>query len=287
MNTKLLRPAVAAIALSTAALVPVTLLGGQGSVASPACQRVVWIDPQTSVREAAGTMTMTVHTDGACSVSGAVAVTTTPGSATSADFWLPDGELHWDEGDTSNRTLSVVINNDSLAEAPIEDFQVALTAIGTSTRVAAAIGQGRILDDDTPFLLAAVDDVACLRSDTGIGPSIPTIICGQLTVNVLPVPVVFNRPAPAGLALIAYTSNGTMLAGTHYLPVNQFLAVGEGCPVNRPGPCTAGPTSVSVNVQLLAAPPPGTADNYFTMNIVPVSSGVTVVDSSARMTILS
>lgn len=287
MNTTLLRAVVGAIALSAAALIPVTFLRGPTLAAGLTCQRVVWIDPQTTVGEAAGTMTLTVHTDGGCLVPGAVTVTVTPGGAAPADYWLPSGELHWGDGDASNRTLTALITNDSSADAPIEDFQVALTAIGAGTRVAGAIGQGRILDDDTLALLAAVDDVACLRSDAGTGPSAPVFTtCTQITGNVLPSTVVFNRPAPAGLALIVHTSNGTMIAGTNYVPVNQLVPVSEGCPVTHPGPCTAGPTSVTVNVRLLAAPL-GTTDNYFTVNVAPASSGVSIVDSSARMTILS
>jgi hypothetical protein len=287
MNTKLLWAVVGAIALSAAALVPVTFLGGPSLAAGPACQRVVWIDPQTSVREAAGTVTLTVHTDGVCLVPGAVTVTVTPGSAAPADYWLPSGELHWGVGDASNRTLTAVITNDSSADAPIEDFQVALTAIGADTRVAGAIGQGRILDDDTLALLAAVDDVACLRSDTGTGPSTPVFTtCSQVHGNILPSTVVFNRPAQAGLALIVSTSDATMLGGTNYVPVNQLVPVSEGCPVTHPGPCTAGPTRITVNVRLLAAPL-GTTDNYFTVNVAPASSGVFIVDSSARMAILS
>jgi hypothetical protein len=287
MNTKVLRAVVGAVALSSVVLVPVTFPRGPSIAAGPACQRVVWIDPQTSVRESAGTMTLIVHTDGGCLVPGAVTVTVTPGSATPADFWLPSGELQWGDGDASNRTLTAFITNDSSADAPIEDFQVALTAVGADIRVAGAIGHGRILDDDTLTLLAAVDDVACLRSDTGTGPSIPSTICTQMTGNILPSTVVFNRPAQAALALIVYTSNGTMLGGTNYVPVNQLVPVSEGCPVPRPGPCAADPTSITVNVRLLMAPPRSTTDNYFTVNVAPANGGVFIVDSSARMAILS
>src|SRR5262245_24024610 len=103
------------------ATVPVVtgLVAGPGPAAA-SCRRQVIINPQVSVGEGAGSLTVTVYSGG-CPAAGALSYVVIPGTATQgtvppADFTLAGGQLLWSAGDRNPRAIAAQIFDDSVIE---------------------------------------------------------------------------------------------------------------------------------------------------------------------------
>ncbi|MGI5176262.1 Calx-beta domain-containing protein [Dactylosporangium sp. CA-152071] len=251
--TPRLRQALTAGAVVSLAVAVAPAPPGRSAAAEP-CLRTVAVQPQVTAGERAGTLTFLVYSGG-CAAAGAVEFTVTAGSALpAADFVLPDGVLRWDAGDTGVRSIVARIADDRVREAALEDFTVRLTAPSASIVVWRGTANGRILDDDGPGLVWAVDD--------GV---VPMLGHGYLCPPPPP-------PPPTPLTYVWQTGDGTARAGVDYVPVGE-----------RTQTVPAGATRVPFDVTLLPRPA-GTPSRWFTVRIVAVSSG-TVVDSVAVVTI--
>jgi hypothetical protein len=100
-----------------------------------------------TIDETAGTVTLLVTRTGGADLAVGVSYSTSPGSATAADFTATSGALNWANGDSTAKTITVPIINDTLYE-PDEAFTVTLTA---------PTG-GAILGADTTTVTIASDD---------------------------------------------------------------------------------------------------------------------------------
>jgi hypothetical protein len=198
-------------------------------------------------------LTFSVYSGG-CPAAGAVGYTVTAGSALpTADFTLSSGALRWDAGDTSVRSIVATIVDDPVQEGALEDFTVTLTAPSAGIVVLHGTGHGRILDDDRPDLVWAVDD--------GVVPMLGHGYC-------VPPP---DPPSPP-LTFVWRTDDGTAKAGVDYVAVADRTQTVQG-------------RATRVEFELTVLPrPAGTPSRWFTVRIVAVSSGA-VVDALAVVTI--
>jgi len=80
---------------------------------------------ETDVNEADGSVVMTVSRSGGASGEASVSYQASDDTADGDDYTLAPGQLSWSDGDTGNKTITVVINNDSEMEYP-ESFQLSL-----------------------------------------------------------------------------------------------------------------------------------------------------------------
>ncbi len=140
-----------------------------------------------TVNENAGTATLTVTRAGGNSAA-SVDYATAPGSATSpADFTATTGTLNWAAGDTSNRTITVPIINDTLPEGT-ETFTVTLSnpqggvAVGTGTATVSILNASTSIpagDTTGKILLAgllALGGLAALRKRVARGGGMAAVI---------------------------------------------------------------------------------------------------------------
>ena len=135
----------------------ITLLDND-ALATPGRLRFA-VDSQT-VSENAGTLVVTVSrvdgSDGAVSVDYA----TTPGSATApADFALASGTLSWADGDSADKTFTVTVHDDAIAEGP-ENFVLALSAPSGGAVLGVPANQTVTLNDDDVVVVTTVPGLA-------------------------------------------------------------------------------------------------------------------------------
>jgi ELWxxDGT repeat protein len=116
---------------------------------------VMFSAPSYSVGEAAGSVTLTVNRVGLTNSGASVKWAAANGSATYAqDFGggrgtsLPTGTLTWAVGDTTPRTITIPIINDTIADGSDETFTVALSAPST----------GMVLSTPSTATVTIVDD---------------------------------------------------------------------------------------------------------------------------------
>lgn len=267
---------VAALVASTVALVPDPAVAG----AATPCVRSVALDAQQSAGEGAGELVFTVRSGG-CAVAGSVDYTVTSGTAEAGlDFVAISGTLRWNAGDLRPRPVGVMVVPDVLVEAALESFQMWLRRPSAGVSVTGDVGLGRILDDDAPHAIWAVDDLPC-------GDLTPNQVCTCLPqlaeepisvrdnaserwVRALPAAtgdvcageLSLSAPLPEPAAVQWSTRDGTAVAGVDYAAVtNQVLKV------------PAGTSTVDLPVQILP-PRPGTPVRWFTIQVEAVSPGV-------------
>lgn len=103
----------------------------------------------TDVSEGGGAATVTVQRTGGTDGAVTVDIETSDGSATAgADYTATTGTLSWADGDASNQTINVPINDDSATEST-ESINLLLSrATGGATIGALAAGTIRIIDND-------------------------------------------------------------------------------------------------------------------------------------------
>jgi hypothetical protein len=115
--------------------------------------------------------------------------------------------------------------------------------------VASAVGQGRILDNDTRNRLATVDSRVCLIDSDPIRstpdpaptrssspdptptPSPTQDSVGSCTIepgNIVIAPIILNIPNPTAQSLLFETSDGDLLANLDYVPVRRFVVIPAG-----------------------------------------------------------
>lgn len=287
MKSRML-PALGAGVAALAAVIAAAAVGYQPGAAAT-CQRSVAIDPQVTVSEAAGTLTFTVYT-ASCAAAGSVSYTVTDGSARRpGDYQLAGGVLHWAAGDTGARRVQAVVAGDGLTEDLLEDFTVTLTDPSQNVRVVSPVGRGRIFDDDTAIRAATIDSRLCLLEprtsppaptpppsplpspSTKPDPGTTATPCSIEPGNIVSVPFGINTPLTADQTVHFRTSDGSLIAGLDYLPVDRTITI------------PAGSTVVHVGIQLL---PHAFTQNgkHFNVTISSYSAGP-VVSGSARVTV--
>jgi hypothetical protein len=107
-----------------------------------------------SVNENGGSILITVSRTGGSSGAVGVSYATSNGSATAgSDYTSASGTLSWANGDTSNKTFSVPITNDTLDESN-ETFTVTLSSpTGGAALGSPSSSTVTITDDDLPYLI--------------------------------------------------------------------------------------------------------------------------------------
>ncbi|BCJ76932.1 hypothetical protein CS0771_64760 [Catellatospora sp. IY07-71] len=282
-------PALGAAVTALAAVIAAAAVGDHPGAAAD-CRRSVAIDPQVTVSEAAGTLTFTVYT-ASCAAAGSVAYTVTDGAARRpGDYQLAGGVLQWSAGDTGSRQVRATVAGDGLTEALLEDFTVTLGNASQNVRIVSPVGRGRIFDDDTQVRAATIDHRLCLleprtspppttlpspsptaKPDPDPGSGTPATPCTIESGNIISSPFGLNTPLTADATVHFRTSDGDLIAGLDYVPVDRTITI------------PAGATTVLVPIQLL--PHAFTQDGkHFTVAISSFSGGQ-VVSGTARVTV--
>ncbi|HZM78635.1 MAG TPA: Calx-beta domain-containing protein [Candidatus Limnocylindrales bacterium] len=263
----------AAVLAATIAVSSTTLGEVTGPALAGPCVRTVGIAQQVSAAEGAGRLTFTVFTGG-CAAVGDVGYTVTGGTAQAGtDFKPQSGHLHWESGDILDTTITVLITQDSLREADLEDFTVHLIDPGPGVQIIRSVGQGRVLDDDGPTIAWSVDDSTCT-----IDTPDPSCFCRDVTqlmpiepnCDVIDFDLSAGLPSPARMWWS--TLDGSARAGIDYVPVTD-----------RPETIPAGAVAGELVVRLLPRPS-GTPRRWFYVRLSGVSEGV-VIDGIAVITI--
>lgn len=116
--------------------------------------RISFVEPKKLVFENAGNAVVTVRREaisGAFTVPATVSFATVPGSAlATSDYLARTGTLTWAVGDAADKTITVPIVNDGLAEAH-EVFKITLAATTAGALVQTPEMTVTIIDDDETF----------------------------------------------------------------------------------------------------------------------------------------
>ncbi|WP_428312723.1 Calx-beta domain-containing protein [Hydrocarboniphaga sp.] len=155
-----------------------------------------------SVAENAGTVSLTVKRTGGSSGAAAVDYATANGSATAdSDYTAQNGTLTWADGDSSDRTITLDIGDDSQLE-PDETFSLSLSGASVAALGSPASATVTIENDDASLPGTLQFDAATYFVDEA---------GGSLKVNVS------RTGGQDGAASVSYaTSTGTATAGSDY-----------------------------------------------------------------------
>lgn len=136
---------------------------------------------------------------------------TSNGSATAGSDYVPsNGTLRITAGQTEG-TVKIAVLPDADDEGIHETFYLLLTNAANG-RVTGGVGEGRIIDDDTPLI--SIADVSVVEGDTG-------------TTNV-GFSIALSFAADDDVTIEFTTSNGTAVADGDYLGTNGTLVVPAG-----------------------------------------------------------
>jgi len=256
MNRITSRLVAGGIALVTA--VSLAVVAAPAAGAAQTCVRDVSIEPEASVAESGGTLTLRVLSSG-CAAAGTVSYLVTPGSAQiPSDFILVSGVVKLPAGSMSPRPITATVVADAVAEPVIEDFTVWLHDPSANIRVLDSVGRGRILDDETPTLVWVADGEICPVDY--IDETIDCIPKGYPNIA-------SNEPVTVHWS----TVDGTALAGVDFVGVvDQVVTV------------SAGARGFALPVRLLRQPPD--TQRWFYVQIFNPSAG-TIADPVAVITI--
>jgi len=259
----------AAIAVSSTATGAVT-----GPAFAAPCIRLVAAAQQVTSAEGSGRVTFTVFTGG-CDAAGDVGYTVTAGTAQAGDDFKPlTGHLHWNLGDALDKTVTVPIAQDALAESALEDFTFQLVGPSLGIQITQPAGQGRILDDDGPSIAWSVDDSTC-----SIDTPDPSCFCDGVfqTMPIEPncdvIDLDLSAGSPSPVRVRWSTWGGSARPGIDYVPV-----------VDRTQTIAAGSTTGRLVVTLLPDAPPTTYKRWFNVQLTFISNGI-VADGTAVVTI--
>lgn len=170
--------------------------------------------PNYSVNENGGSVTLTVtrieSTKGPLSIQYATA----NGTATGADYTATSGTLRWSDGDSSPRTITIPIFNDTLPEID-EAFTVSLFNLSGEAALSVAKATVTIIDDEkTVVVTADVIDDDCGETSSNVGVFRLTRTGG--TANALTVRYALSGKATNG-------SDYQLLSGTTTIaPFNPY-----------------------------------------------------------------
>ena len=170
-----------------------------------------------SIAENGGSLTVTVTRSGGSSGAASVTYGTANGTATAgSDYTATSGTLSWADGDSSAKTFSISILDDSIAE-PTETFGVTLSSASGAALGSTKTATVSITDNDT---------VSGTPGTVQFSPASYSVAenGGSVTVNVT------RSGGSSGAASVAYsTANGTATAGSDYTATSGTLtwAAGE------------------------------------------------------------
>jgi len=198
---------------------------------------LLWIDDVT-VQEGDSGTTVAVFRVTLSSTTGqdvAVSYLTSNGTATAgSDYVNKIGTLVILAGGT-NETIPVTVNGDTSDEGALENFFVHLYN-PIDAVIADGIGEGTIIDDDTPFI--SISDVTVTEPDVGITGAVFTVS--------------LSSPPETAVTIDFITSNGTAEAGSDYVFTNGTLTI----PIGN----TNGTVAVSVLGDMLYE---GPSENFY------------------------
>ncbi len=182
---------------------------GAYEYAGPAVPMLQFSSATYSVSEAGPTATITVTRTG--SAAGAVSVNyaTSNGTATAgSDYTTASGTLSWIDGETTSKTFTVAITNDTLVE-PDETINLTLTSpTGGAILGSQSTAVLTILDNDGPPILRFENSSYSVSEGAGTA-----------TIRVL------RTGSAAGAVSVNYaTSNGTATAGSDYTAASGTLS---------------------------------------------------------------
>jgi len=256
MNRITSRLVAGGISLVTAVSFAVVATPATASV--PTCVRDVSIEPEASVAESGGTLTLHVLSSG-CAAAGTVSYLVTPASAQNpSDFILLSGVVKLPAGNMSPRPITAKIIADAVPETAIEDFTVWLHGPSPNIQVLNSVGRGRILDDESPHLVAVVDGEICTADYID-----ETIDCEPEGYP--------NFASNEPVTMHWSTADGTAVAGVDFVGVvDQVVTI------------PAGAHRFTLPVQVLRQPPD--TQRWFYVRIFNPSVG-TIIDPVAVITI--
>lgn len=129
------------------------------------------------VNEDAGTAVITVERSGGSTGAASVDYATSDGTAISGtDYTTTSGTLTWADGDSSSKTFSVPINDNSIREVPFKTLNLTLTnTAGATLSVAGLTATLQIKEDDN---LAPVVDAGADQTISLVGDAAPEPVAG-------------------------------------------------------------------------------------------------------------
>ena len=227
-------------------------LESSGAPPPPGPGQLQFASPAYSVSEAAGGVTLTVlrvnGTNGAVGVSYAIATGT---AAAPGDFTAASGTLAWAAGDSTPKTFTVTLVDDTVAEGT-KTFTVTLSnPTGTATLGAVTLATLTLLDDDAPPVIVGPNRRPQALSQcqlVALNTATPITLAGRdgdgdpLTYTITTQP---NRGVLSGVAPnLTYTPNNNT-SGPDYF-----------CFVVNDGKTDSAPAVVTLAINSSANPPP-------------------------------
>ena len=173
-----------------------------------------------SVSEAGGSVVVTVTRSGGDYGSASVNYVTANGTAAAGnDYTSRSGTLTWASRDAANKTISIPIANDTLAEST-ETLQLRLSAATGATLGASSIATVSITDDDTVSSAGALSFTStALSASESVGNAVVTVR---------------RSGGSLGAVSVAYASaNGTAMAASDYAAASGTLNWADGDAANK------------------------------------------------------
>ncbi|WP_428310343.1 Calx-beta domain-containing protein [Hydrocarboniphaga sp.] len=173
-----------------------------------------------TVLESAGNVVVTVSRTGGSTGAASVDYATANGSASAGnDYTAKSGTLTWANGDAANKTISIVIANDTLAESS-ETLQLRLSAATGATLGAQATATITITDDDT------VSSAGAIAFSSGTWSAAENGGVATITAK--------RTGGSVGAVTVAYaSSNGSATAGSDYTAASGTLSWANGDAANK------------------------------------------------------
>jgi ribosomal protein L35AE/L33A len=173
-----------------------------------------------TVLESAGSVIVTVSRTGGSTGSASVDYATANGGATAGnDYTAKSGTLTWANGDAADKSITIAIANDTLAESN-ETLQLRLSAATGAALGAQAIATITITDDDT------VSSAGTLAFSSSSWTAAENGGVATITVK--------RTGGSVGAVTVAYaSSNGTATAGSDYTAVSGTLSWANGDAANK------------------------------------------------------
>ena len=173
-----------------------------------------------TIAENGGSAVVTVTRTGGSYGSASVNYVTANGSAAAGnDYTARSGTLTWASGDAANKTVSIPIANDTLAEST-ETLQLRLSAATGATLGASSIATVSITDDDTVSSAGALSFTStALSASESVGNAVVTVR---------------RSGGSLGAVSVAYASaNGTAMAASDYAAASGTLNWSDGDAANK------------------------------------------------------
>ena len=168
-----------------------------------------------SVNENGGQATITVMRTSSSTGAISVQYTTAPGGTATAgsDYTSTSGTLNWADGDSSSKTFTVTIKDDSLNEAP-ETINLALSNPANGATLGSPATAVLTINDNDPQPTLSIDDVTVTEGNSGV-------LDATFTVTL-------SAQSGQTVTVNAATVDNTAKGGQDFQPLNVNLTFNPG-----------------------------------------------------------